>query len=72
MIALLLAGPLLALGPSRQPWHYGYSQWQDRDGLPQNTVQAIAQTKDGYLWLGTEGGLVRFNGRAFRTYDTSN
>lgn len=63
---------LVALEPSRKLWHYGFAQWQDRDGLPQNTVQAIAQTADGYLWLGTEAGLVRFNGRKFRTFDPSN
>ena len=39
------------------------------NGLPQNTVQALAQTKDGFLWLGTEAGLVRFNGAEFQTYD---
>jgi ligand-binding sensor domain-containing protein/signal transduction histidine kinase len=50
------------------PWHYARSQWQDRDGLPQNTVQAIAQTADGYVWLGTEGGLVRYNGREFVSF----
>lgn len=38
------------------------------DGLPQNSVQAIAQTADGYLWLGTKGGLVRFDGVRFTTY----
>jgi ligand-binding sensor domain-containing protein len=39
------------------------------NGLPQNTVQALAQTKDGFLWLGTESGLVRFDGVEFQTYD---
>lgn len=39
------------------------------NGLPQNTVQALAQTKDGFLWLGTEQGLVRFDGVEFQTYD---
>jgi signal transduction histidine kinase/ligand-binding sensor domain-containing protein len=39
------------------------------NGLPQNTVQALAQTKDGFLWLGTEVGLVRFDGVEFQTYD---
>jgi len=39
------------------------------NGLPQNTVQALAQTKDGFLWLGTEAGLVRFDGVEFQTYD---
>jgi signal transduction histidine kinase/ligand-binding sensor domain-containing protein len=41
------------------------------NGLPQNTVQALAQTKDGFLWVGTEAGLVRFDGVDFQTYDRS-
>lgn len=71
-ILALCAIPAAALDPARKLWHYGYSHWQDRDGLPQNTVQAIAQTPDGYIWLGTEAGLVRFNGRAFHVFDTTN
>jgi signal transduction histidine kinase/streptogramin lyase len=39
------------------------------NGLPQNTVQALAQTSDGFLWIGTEVGLVRFDGNTFVTYD---
>jgi signal transduction histidine kinase/ligand-binding sensor domain-containing protein len=39
------------------------------NGLPQNTVQAIAQTLDGFVWLGTEVGLVRFDGNAFVVFD---
>ena len=39
------------------------------NGLPQNTVQALAQTTDGFLWIGTEVGLVRFDGNTFVTYD---
>ena len=39
------------------------------NGLPQNTVQALAQTQDGFLWLGTEAGLVRFDGVEFQTFD---
>ena len=39
------------------------------NGLPQNTVQALAQTQDGFLWLGTEAGLVRFDGVEFETFD---
>jgi signal transduction histidine kinase/ligand-binding sensor domain-containing protein len=39
------------------------------NGLPQNTVQALAQTKDGFIWLGTEVGLVRFDGNGFQTFD---
>ncbi len=68
----LLALPGWALDPERAIWHYGYSSWLDKDGLPENTVQAIAQTADGYLWAGTEAGLVRFNGRAFQVFQLSN
>ncbi len=39
------------------------------NGLPQNTIHAIAQTSDGYLWLGTEAGLVRFDGVQFALFD---
>jgi signal transduction histidine kinase/ligand-binding sensor domain-containing protein len=43
--------------------------WQTEDGLPHNAVQAIVQTRDGYLWLGTPGGLVRFDGVRFRVFN---
>src|SRR5207302_6730710 len=46
--------------------------WQTEHGLPQNSVQAIAQTLDGYLWLGTQEGLVRFDGIRFTVFDQSN
>jgi ligand-binding sensor domain-containing protein len=39
------------------------------NGLPQNTVQALVQTKDGFVWLGTEVGLVRFDGNGFQVFD---
>ena len=39
------------------------------NGLPQNTVEAIAQTRDGFVWLGTEVGLVRFDGNSFVLFD---
>jgi diguanylate cyclase (GGDEF)-like protein len=39
------------------------------DGLPQNTVHAIAQTRDGYLWVATWEGVARFNGRTFKVFD---
>src|ERR1017187_8390334 len=46
--------------------------WQTQDGLPENTVQAFAQTPDNYLWIGTSGGLVRFDGAGFVIYDRDN
>src|SRR5512135_3112975 len=42
--------------------------WQTKDGLPQNYVYALLQTRDGYLWVGTGGGLARFDGVRFRNF----
>ena len=44
---------------------YDHEVWRSRDGLPSDNVQAIARTPDGYLWLGTSAGLVRFDGSSF-------
>jgi ligand-binding sensor domain-containing protein/signal transduction histidine kinase len=46
--------------------------WRTEDGLPQNTVTCLTQTRDGYLWLGTHLGLVRFDGLRFRVFDAGN
>lgn len=47
----------------------GRQAWGMENGLPQNTVQALAQTQDGFLWIGTEVGLVRFDGNNFLVFD---
>lgn len=47
------------------PPAYQIDQWTTEDGLPQNSVNALVQGPDGYLWLGTFGGLVRFDGLRF-------
>ena len=44
------------------------NSWKTQDGLPQNSVLAIAQTPDGYLWIGTKGGLSRFDVVQFKNY----
>jgi ligand-binding sensor domain-containing protein/signal transduction histidine kinase len=46
--------------------------WQTQDGLPEQTVQAFAQTPDHYLWIGTTGGLMRFDGARFSVFDHEN
>lgn len=51
---------------------YRNDVWQIRDGLPQNSIFCINQTSDGYLWLGTQEGLVRFNGIKFTVFDRDN
>ncbi len=51
---------------------YTINVWDTEDGLPQNSVTSIVQTKDGYLWMGTFAGLVRFDGVRFTVFDTQN
>ncbi len=51
---------------------YGFDVWTTENGLPQNTVTAIAQSPDGYLWLSTFDGLARFDGVHFTIFDTGN
>ncbi len=51
---------------------YLEKRWTTEDGLPQNSVNAIVQTRDGYLWLGTFGGLARFDGVKFTIFNSSN
>ena len=51
---------------------YIHESWNTEQGLPGAVVNAIAQTPDGYMWLGTQSGLVRFNGVAFLVQDRYN
>jgi ligand-binding sensor domain-containing protein/signal transduction histidine kinase len=48
---------------------YSRRVWQSADGLPEDLAQALAQTPDGYLWIGTSGGLVRFDGVRFALFN---
>jgi ligand-binding sensor domain-containing protein/signal transduction histidine kinase len=70
--AIGLALPARALDPHTALQHYGYQSWQTDSGLPQNTVHAIVQGRDGFLWIATEGGLVRFDGAEFAVFDHAN
>lgn len=56
--------------PRTQP--YRVTRWTTEEGLPQNSVTSIVQTRDGYLWLGTFGGLARFDGVRFTIFNTAN
>ncbi len=64
-LAVVLGGGLPAATPGSAAIPYNVRLWQTDDGLPQNPVFALAQTPDGYLWVGTRGGLARFNGIQF-------
>jgi ligand-binding sensor domain-containing protein/class 3 adenylate cyclase len=74
-VILLVSGQAPALSPELQLSQFTHKAWQageDRSGLPQNSVFSIAQTPDGYLWLATQEGLVRFDGVRFTTFNSSN
>ena len=61
-----------ALDPNRSLSEFGHQSWLTENGLPQNTVQSIVQTQDGYLWIGTQEGLARFDGINFTVFDKEN
>jgi signal transduction histidine kinase/ligand-binding sensor domain-containing protein len=65
LLATFHPGPLSALDPHKTLTQYSVSVWTQQNGLPQDAVRAIAQTTDGYLWLGTDEGLARFDGYEF-------
>src|SRR5262245_30318030 len=62
----------MALDPQKKISQYTHDVWQTQDGLPQSNVQVISQTLDGYLWFGTDEGLVRFDGVRFTVFDSVN
>jgi len=53
-------------------WSYTARSWQSQNGLPGETVQAFSQTPDGYLWVGTSEGLLRFDGAHFAHFSHEN
>ena len=63
-LALLLASSAgaFALDPSLDVSQYAHTAWKIREGFTKGTIFSVAQTPDGYLWLGTEFGLLRFDG----------
>lgn len=63
------AMPAFALPPGKAITQYRRDVWLPRDGLPQSSVDAMVQTRDGYLWLGTQEGLARFDGIRFVVFD---
>lgn len=78
----LLCSHALLLAGSQEPAHlpgsrpfadrYHWRQWKVEDGLPENTIQSIIQSHDGYLWLATHRGFARFDGVRFTCFDRSN
>ena len=65
LLQLLLGARSFALDPNKSIDQYNCQTWSQQDGLPANGINAIAQTDDGYLWLGASAGLIRFDGISF-------
>ena len=75
VVALIVhTDKLSAAAPAAEHWSLSYAErtWSMRDGLPEQVVQAFAQTSDRYVWIGTTGGLLRFDGASFTLYNREN
>jgi ligand-binding sensor domain-containing protein/signal transduction histidine kinase len=66
LFAILALQPCSAIDPHRAMSQYIVDRWGVEQGFPLGSVYAITQTSDGYLWIGTEAGLLRFDGIQFR------
>ena len=67
------SGVLLNAEPGAGPeLRYRVTRWTAESGLPQSTVKALVQTRDGYLWIGTLNGVARFDGLSFKVFDHNN
>jgi signal transduction histidine kinase/ligand-binding sensor domain-containing protein len=72
LLVLACAHVAFALDPHKRLTQYSRKVWTQQHGLPQDTIRAIAQTADGYLWLGTDEGLARFDGYDFTIFNKAN
>jgi ligand-binding sensor domain-containing protein/signal transduction histidine kinase len=68
LLAFALAAPILAETPTATHFEYTRSLWRVSDGLPEDTVQALTESSEGVLWIGTTGGLARFDGSHIQIY----
>src|SRR5277367_5730444 len=64
-LLLLALPPALALDPEHRISQYAHTAWRVRDGAFAGAPSSITQTTDGYVWIGTLAGLVRFDGVRF-------
>ena len=57
-----------ALNPNKSLTQYSVTVWTQQQGLPQDVIRAVTQTSDGFIWLGTDEGLARFDGYQFAPF----
>jgi ligand-binding sensor domain-containing protein/signal transduction histidine kinase len=69
LAGVCFAASAAALDPARAVSQYLHDSWGTERGWPGGSITAIAQTSDGYLWIGTDKGLVRFDGLNFRQFE---
>ncbi|MEO5959656.1 MAG: two-component regulator propeller domain-containing protein [Opitutaceae bacterium] len=60
------------LNPAEKLENYSLTRWDTEVGLPHNAIKQLLQTRDGYLWIGTQQGLARFDGITFTTFNSFN
>jgi ligand-binding sensor domain-containing protein/signal transduction histidine kinase len=72
LVILLLLATVPGSAQRKLIKQYVHDKWTTANGLPQNGADDILQTKDGYLWFGTEEGLTRFDGVEFTVFDKAN
>ena len=65
LISLFVSSPAIAVDPNNHISQYAHTAWRIQDGIFEGTPRVLAQTADGYLWIGTMSGLVRFDGVRF-------
>ncbi len=69
IVSVVAFFPAFALDPQKSVSQFSVSTWTQQQGLPQDTIWALAQTSDGYLWAGTAEGLARFDGYEFTVFN---
>lgn len=69
LLLFLALGPVWAVDPSSRISQYGHTAWRTQDGVFNGSPIVITQTTDGYLWIGTNIGLLRFDGVRFTTWN---
>ena len=68
LVLCLISLSCFGLEPSRSLQQHLLRTWTSENGLPQNSIRAMLETHDGFLWIGTRGGLARFDGVTFTTW----